>query len=125
MEVAKETIQANVVRAWEPGRLRIGDKWIEGHVILAADTIITDWSVETLDDVDIATLAPALSMRPEIIVLGTGADIVLPDVALMGALAERAIGLEFMTTPAACRTFNVLLHEQRRVVAALLNPSPR
>ena len=49
---------------------------------------------------------------------------VLPDVDLMAALAARAIGLEIMSTPAACRTFNVLVHERRRVVAALLN-SPR
>ena len=43
----------------------------------------------------------------------------------MADLAERRIGLEIMSTPAACRTFNVLLQEQRRVVAALLNESPR
>jgi uncharacterized protein len=39
----------------------------------------------------------------------------------MSELAARSIGLEIMSTPAACRTFNVLVHEQRRVVAALLN----
>jgi uncharacterized protein len=125
MEVARETTLANVVRAWEHGRLRVGDRWLEGNVILSADSIITEWSVATADDVDVASLEPALSMHPEIIVLGTGSDIVLPDVRLMGLLAERSIGLEIMTTPAACRTFNVLLHEQRRVVAALLNPPPR
>jgi uncharacterized protein len=44
---------------------------------------------------------------------------------LMALLAERGVGLEIMGTPAACRTFNVLVHERRRVVAALFNPPKR
>ena len=46
----------------------------------------------------------------------------LPDVELMAALAEQRVGLEIMSTPAACRTFNVLVQERRRVVAAMFNP---
>jgi uncharacterized protein len=53
--------------------------------------------------------------------LGTGSEMLLPDVDLMAKLGARSIGLEIMSTPAACRTFNVLLHEQRRVIAALFN----
>ncbi len=52
--------------------------------------------------------------------LGTGTERLLPDVELMAAVAARSVGLEIMNTPAACRTFNVLLQEQRRVVAALV-----
>jgi uncharacterized protein len=71
-------------------------------------------------------LAAALELEPEIILIGTGEGASLPDVELMSAIAERGIGLEFMTTPAACRTYNVLVHEQRRVVVALFNtPLPR
>ena len=123
MEIAREHTEANVVRAWEPGRVRVGATWIEGHVIVSADRVITDWAVEGPADVGFASLAPAIGLAPEIILLGTGPDVVLPDVGLMGALAAESIGLEIMTTPAACRTFNVLLSEHRRVVAALLNPA--
>jgi uncharacterized protein len=58
-------------------------------------------------------------MNPEIIVLGLATLAPIPDIDLMAALADRSIGLEIMTTPAACRTYNVLVHEHRRVVAAL------
>ncbi|HSC16586.1 MAG TPA: MTH938/NDUFAF3 family protein, partial [Gammaproteobacteria bacterium] len=71
----------------------------------------------------IADLEPALALDPTIIVLGTGTEHLLPDVELMAAVAARSVGLEIMSTPAACRTFNVLLGEQRRVVAALFNPA--
>src|SRR5690606_38407800 len=116
---------ANAVRAWEPGRVRVGDRWLEGSVIIGAAEVITEWSASSASDVDLGSLEPAIAMQPEIIVLGTGEDVVLPDVGLVGWLAAQGIGIEIMTTPAACRTFNVLLHEGRRVVAALLNPAPR
>jgi uncharacterized protein len=123
VQLSRELTEANVVRAWEPGRLRVGEEWLEGHIILSADRIVRDWAVESAEGIDIARLEPAIALDPEIILLGTGPAILLPDVGLMSQLAERSIGLEIMSTPAACRTFNLLVHEQRRVVAALLNPA--
>jgi uncharacterized protein len=122
MEIARDYAQANVVREWEPGRLRIGATWFEGHVIVTADRVITDWATRSAREMDRSMLEPAIALAPEIILLGTGPEVLLPDVSLMGALAAESIGLEIMTTPAACRTFNVLVSEQRRVVAALFNP---
>lgn len=119
MQLTRETAGANVIRAWEAGRIRVADRWIDGHVIVSADRIITDWHVTAPAALMLADLAPAVALRPEIIVLGTGAAALIPDVDLMGELAAEAIGLEIMSTAAACRTFNVLVHEQRRVVAAL------
>jgi len=122
MEIAREHAEPNVVRAWEPGRVRIGTKWVEGHVIVSADRVITGWAVTSAQAIDVDALGPALELDPEIILVGTGPDVLLPNIGLMRSLAERSIGLETMTTPAACRTFNVLLNEHRRVVVALFNP---
>lgn len=122
MEISRELTEANVVRAWEPGRVRIGEHWLEGHVIVTPDRIIADWSVQTPGGVDFESLEPAVALGPEIILLGTGLVLVLPDVQLMARLAAESIGLEIMDTPAACRTYNLLVHERRRVVAALFNP---
>ncbi len=122
MEIARERAEPNVVRAWEPGRVRVGSQWVDGHVIISAEHIITDWAVASADTIGIDALRPAIDLRPEIILLGTGSEILLPNVELMRQLAAESIGIESMTTPAACRTFNVLLNEQRRVVVALFNP---
>lgn len=102
--------------------MRIGTKWVEGHVIVSADRVITGWAVTSAQAIDVDALGPALELDPEIILVGTGPDVLLPNIGLMRSLAERSIGLETMTTPAACRTFNVLLNEHRRVVVALFNP---
>lgn len=119
MQLTRDISALHLIRAWEPGRIRVGERWITGNVIVGAEHIVENWAVGerlTLDD-----LGPALSLAPTIVLLGTGTQRVLPDVELMAALAKRSVGLEIMSTPAACRTFNVLLQERRPVVAALRN----
>ena len=69
----------------------------------------------------ISPRSPAL--RPEVALLGTGATIRFPHPRLTRALTDARIGLEVMDTPAACRTFNILAAEGRKVaVAILLSP---
>jgi uncharacterized protein len=121
VQLTRETAPANLIRAYEPGRIRIADRWLLGHLIVAPDRIIESWRVAAAADITLADLDPALALRPQIVLLGTGAALEWPEADLMTELAARSIGLEIMSTPAACRTFNVLVHEQRRVVAALLN----
>ena len=82
----------------------------------------TDIAAFTAGNLTLDDLAPIFEFEPTIVLLGTGTERALPDVELMGALGARGVGLEIMTTSAACRTFNVLLQEERRVVAALFNP---
>ncbi len=121
MQLTRDTTPAHLIRAWEPGRIRVLERWVEGHVIVTPDRLIEHWQVDSPIDLELSDLSDAIALQPEIILLGTGVGMVLPDVDLMAALAEQRIGLEIMGTPAACRTFNVLVHEQRRVVAALFN----
>ncbi len=122
MQLTRDNIPVHFVRAWEPGRVRIADRWVAGNVIVSADRIVEGWTLALPHALTIADLEPALTLEPTIIVLGTGTERLLPDVELMADVAARSVGLEIMNTPAACRTFNVLLQEQRRVVAALFNP---
>ena len=122
MQLTRDSSAVNFIRAWEPGRVRIADRWVAGNVIVGDDAIIEAWTTIEPHRLTIAELEPALALEPTILVLGTGADQLLPDVDLMAAVAARSVGLEIMNTRAACRTFNVLLQEQRRVVAALFNP---
>jgi uncharacterized protein len=122
MQLSRDAAAVNVIRAWEPGRVRVADRWLTGNVIVSSEQLIEGWTTIDPQHLTIAELAPALALEPTIIVLGTGTDNLLPDVELMAAAAALSIGLEIMNTPAACRTFNVLLQEHRRVVAALFNP---
>ena len=119
MQLTRDSSVVNFIRAWEPGRVRIAERWIAGNVIVGPDQILEGWTTIEPHVLTVEHLEPALALEPTIIVLGTGTERLLPDVELMAAVAARSVGLEIMSTPAACRTFNVLLGEQRRVVAAL------
>jgi uncharacterized protein len=122
MQLNRDTDAVNFIRAWEPGRVRVAGRWIAGNVMIGADRIVEAWTLASPQRLTMTDLEPALALEPTIIVLGTGNEQLLPDVELMAAVAARSVGLEIMSTRAACRTFNVLLQEQRRVVAALFNP---
>ncbi len=102
--------------------MRVGEEWIRSHLIVSAHGIVRDWPASTPEDLRPEDLEPAVAVEPDIIVLGTGDTLRRPKLDLMALMAERGIGIEIMNTPAACRTYNVLLHEGRSVAAALFMP---
>jgi uncharacterized protein len=120
MQFSREESTRNLIRAWEPGRVRIGERWLAGNLIVSAETIVSDWTLGGRGRITVEDLAPALALKPEIVIVGAGLAAVSPDFDLMRELAGLAVGLEYMQTQAACRTYNVLVHEGRRVAAALI-----
>ncbi len=120
MLISRDPQTPNTIRAWGPGELRIRDEVIRNNVILTAERIIHPWAARDAAQLTMAQLAPALDLEPAILILGTGPTLVFPDAEVRGGIMSRGIGLEVMDTPAACRTFNVLVAERRNVAAALL-----
>ena len=124
MQLTRDTSRDLLIRACRDDAVRIGEHWFTSDLIVTADAV-RDWpgarpAERDLDALGLEQLAPALALEPEILLLGTGAQAIFPSMQLHAELASRRIGLEVMSTPAACRTYNVLVSEQRRVVAALL-----
>lgn len=89
--------------------------------LLAPDTLAA-WPPTALDEIDEAAVEAVLAMKPELVLLGTGATQKLPPPRVMGAFLSKGIGLEAMDNAAAARTFNLLAAEGRRLVAAFLLP---
>lgn len=123
MLISKESSAVNLIGAWKDGEIRIGEEWVRGHVIVSPNAIIRDWTVDTPATLAVADLDDALALEPEIVIIGTGTALVIPTSDIVETLGNRGIGVEVMSTPAACRTYNVLAHEWRRVVAALFEPA--
>ncbi|MBS0589723.1 MAG: hypothetical protein JSR65_03695, partial [Proteobacteria bacterium] len=90
-------------------------------LLLSASEAV-DFSVRTVDAIDATAIARILGLRPEIVLLGTGARAVFPTQAVLGAFLRHGIGLETMDNGAAARTFNLLAGEGRKVVAVFLLP---
>jgi uncharacterized protein len=108
-----------MVRAYAPGEIRIGEQVVRTSCLLSADKLITEWRPQTLGDLRREDLEPIFELEPEIIVLGSGTRQKFPDHALIAQILSRGIGCEVMDTGAACRTYNVLVSEDRRAIAAL------
>ncbi|HWX26576.1 MAG TPA: MTH938/NDUFAF3 family protein [Steroidobacteraceae bacterium] len=111
---------ANLVRAYGSGELRINDEVYRSAIIVSASAIRAAPDIRSMED--IARLDPSriLEFAPEIVLLGTGQRQIFPAAALRAQFLGAGIGFEVMDTGAACRTFNVLVAEQRRVVALLM-----
>jgi uncharacterized protein len=110
----------HAVRACDEDGMLIGDTRHRHSLLVGIDTLITDWPVPSLDALAMAQLSAVIEQQPEILLIGTGQRPALPRLDLQRQLLEHGITAEFMPTDAACRTFNVLLGEQRRVMAALI-----
>jgi Uncharacterized conserved protein len=110
---------AFLVRSYAPGEVRVGDAVLHRSCLISAERLIDDWRPQTLDELSEADLAAVFALQPEIVVLGTGTRQRFPDTRLLAAILARGIGCEVMDTGAACRTYNVLVSELRRAVAAL------
>lgn len=93
-------------------------------VIILPDLIINPWRIGSLTltakALCVDDFAEIFERKPELVVFGAGAVFRFPDRRILGAFAEARIGFEVMDTPAACRTYNVLVSEGRRIAAALL-----
>jgi uncharacterized protein len=109
----------NLIRGYASGEVRIGEALLHSPCIVAADRLITNWPVTQLDAMSVAELAPIFELQPDVVLLGTGARQTLPPSAVREAFAARKVGLEVMDLGAACRTYNILVQEERRVVAVL------
>ncbi len=109
-----------VIRAYGDGELRINDAVFRGAVIVSADAIRTPPELRAVDELRPEHAAALLELDPEVVLLGTGRRQVFPDAAFGARFLRAGIGFEVMDTGAACRTFNVLTAELRRVVALLM-----
>ena len=109
----------NMIRSYGAGELRVNDSVFRGAVILSASTILAEPGIQRLDDLIGMDVSRVLALDPELVLLGTGARQIFPAASFGAQFLRAGIGFEVMDTGAACRTFNVLVGEQRRVVALL------
>lgn len=110
------------VRSVSSAGIEIVDRLFAGPVILSASEVLDDWEAGAPQDLEEGHFEPVFGMEPEVVLIGTGAAQVFLSPELMMCFYRRGIGVEIMSTSAACRTFNVLAGEGRRVVAAMLPP---
>ena len=109
---------ALAIESYGPGFFRVGS-----HVLRGA-CLITPWDAGLWGGFDDTETPLSLAGRIDVLFVGTGAEIAHPPAAFRTLMEASDIGVEVMNSPAACRTYNVLLSEGRRIAAALLPVAP-
>ena len=103
-----------------PDHVMVNGERHDRSIVVLAEEVRNDWVVASFDALNEAHFTYFLTLKPDVLLLGTGAQQHFPHPRLYRALTEAGIGVECMDTPAACRTYNILVAEDRRVVAAIL-----
>ena len=101
--------------------IQVVDDYYDSSIIVSTSQVIADWPVNSVETITEQQLEKVLDLQPELVLIGTGARQAFLPPRQMMFFYSRNIGIEVMTTDAACRTFNVLAAESRNVVAALIS----
>ncbi len=106
--------------AYGPGSVSINETVYRQSLVVTASDIHCPWPVASLTDLDGDSLAPVFATAPAVVLLGTGERQSFPDARVFALFGEHGIGLEVMDNGALCRTFNILVAEDRAVTAAII-----
>ncbi len=120
MQIQLEAHETHTIQAYTDTEIKVNDALYQTSFIVSRDTLITPWAIQSADKLNERLLQPILDLAPEIIILGTKNPSALQRLDMLKKLCEQHIGVECMTIDAACRTFNILLSEHRRVVAGFI-----
>ena len=112
---------ANLIRRYGADFIQVGEREIRASCIVGAN-VLTPWPPRSVDDLTVESFTALFELTPELVVLSTGSTQRFPRAALRAEFATRKVGLEVMEMGAACRTYNVLVGEERRVLVAVLLP---
>ena len=115
-----DTSDSNLIRQYTAGEFLVNDVLYTQSIIVTADNVLTDWSRKKVSDLEISDFEKLAEFDAEIVILGTGQELVFPNIKLLKPLVDQRCGYEIMNSRAACNTFNVLVGDGRKVIAALL-----
>ena len=100
--------------------IRVVDQVCTGSIIVSASRLITDWPVMNAGEITADHIGQILALEPEIVLIGTGERQIFLQPEILMHFYQQPVGVEIMSTRAACDTFNILVSEGRNVVAALV-----
>src|SRR6516225_4843111 len=120
MKFHLSTTEGNVFTGHGADYVRLGVVEYRENLLVTRERVVTGWATGGFDALTEADFGALAALEPEVALLGTGATLRFPNPRLTKPLIDAGIGLEVMDTAAACRTFNILAAEGRKVAAAII-----
>lgn len=110
----------NLITAYGDGYVSINHVRHQRSLIVMPERTVADWQPQQVDDLEAAHFTPLLDLGLEVVLIGTGKHLRFPPPEVLRPLMQARLGFEVMDFQAACRTYNILVDEDRKVAAALL-----
>jgi uncharacterized protein len=120
MKLQPDRIETQSVTAYGPGWIAIQGEKITHSVLITSEGLRRDWNCQTFEDLGPQHFSQLAELDVELVIFGSGERLRFPTYEWQVGLMQRRLGLETMDTQAACRTYNILAGEGRKVAAALL-----
>ncbi|KTD38455.1 hypothetical protein Lmor_0276 [Legionella moravica] len=120
MNINLEASEQHAIQAYENNKIQINSIIYESSLIVSREEIIIDVAINSIKEINSPYLELLTKSNPEIIIIGHEDTGVFPPLSIISDLSKMGIGIEAMSIGAACRTYNVLLSELRRVVAGFI-----
>lgn len=111
---------ANTITGYGDGYVEINKTPYSHAVLISSDGAISEWPIKEFGGLEPSHFEQMVSLKPELILIGTGNKQRFPKPELLKALISAKIGFEIMNSQAACRTYNILVGEGRQVLLALI-----
>lgn len=120
MHIHKEQAESHSIQSYSDSEIRINGIVYTKSLIQSRTETITNWDIHSIEELNERLLKPILELQPEVIIIGHSETGKLTPLPMIAYLSQHKIGIECMSIGAACRTFNVLLSEDRSVVAGFI-----
>lgn len=120
MQINLESAEPHAIQAYNERVIQINGVSYEKSLIVSKEEIISDLTIKTIAEIDEAFMVLLMRSQPKIIIIGHEQSGRFPPIELISQLSKQGIGMECMSIAAACRTYNVLLGEQRAVVGVFI-----
>jgi uncharacterized protein len=112
--------QGYYVSGYEEGMILVNGSPKTTSFIISLEKLIDNWAPTHIDELNTQHLHPLLQLQPELVLIGTGETLKFPSIEHYACLIQQNIGVEIMDSAAACRTYNILLAEGRKVAAGII-----
>lgn len=109
-----------VITAYDDSSVSINGKTFSQSLVVTNTRLNENWDITDITLLTSSHIEQVLCFQPELIIIGTGNKLVFPSIEIYSGIIEHGIGVDFMDTGAACRTYNILMSEGRDVVAGLI-----
>jgi uncharacterized protein len=112
--------QGYYISGYEAGAILVNGSSKTSSFIISLEQLIEDWAPTHIDELRTQHMQPLLQLQPELVLIGTGDALKFPSIEHYACLIQQNIGVEIMDSAAACRTYNILLGEGRKVAAGII-----